>query len=123
MAVKIRLRRMGKKKEVHYRVVVAEASSAREGEFIEIIGYVNPRMDPPQVRLDEAKARTWLSRGAQPTDTVRDILQRQGILVRAGATASTPEAQAEVVTENPPSIGEEVAADAGTDRDGGEGAG
>jgi small subunit ribosomal protein S16 len=96
MAVKIRLRRTGKKKEVHYRIVVTEASAAREGSFIEAIGYVNPRLDPPQVRLNEERAKLWLGRGAQPTDTVRSILIRQGLLekTRAGAKREATEAAA-----------------------------
>lgn len=99
MAVKIRLRRTGKKKEVHYRVVVAEATTAREGSFIETLGYVNPRVHPAQVKIDEAKARLWLERGAQPTDTVRDILRRQGIL--AAPEVATPAAEQPAETGAP----------------------
>ena len=80
MAVKIRLRRIGKKKEVHYRVVVSEAATSSQGTFIEALGYVNPRLDPPQVQLDETKVRLWLKRGAQPTATVKSILKRAGLL-------------------------------------------
>ncbi len=107
MSVRIRLRRIGKKKEPHYRVVVADAQAARQGRFIETIGYLNPRTDPPQVRLEADKARAWLLRGAQPSDTVKTILIRQGIL-DAGAGKI---------------LAEEVSADASTDRDGGEGPG
>jgi small subunit ribosomal protein S16 len=122
MAVKIRLRRTGKKKEVHYRIVVAEASSAREGNFIENIGYLNPRQDPPEVRLDEEKARVWLSRGAQPTDSVKLIFGRLG-LIETPWTAKTGQqvSQSEVGVSTPPAG--EVAADAGTHRDDSQGAG
>jgi small subunit ribosomal protein S16 len=118
MAVKIRLRRTGKKKEAHYRVVVAEAQTARQGTFIETIGYVNPRTDPPQVRLDAEKARLWLERGAQPSDTVRDLLVRQGLLAKDVKKAGKAKSQVE---NSSPS--EEVSADAGTDRAGSESAG
>jgi len=80
MAVKIRLRRTGKKKEVHYRVVVSEAATSIQGSFIDSIGYVNPRQDPPKVDLDEEKVRLWLSRGAQPTETVRSIFVKAGLM-------------------------------------------
>ena len=121
MAVKIRLRRMGKKKEVHYRVVVAEARTAREGRFIETIGYVNPRIDPPQVRLDAERARVWLKRGAQPTDTVKTILIREGVWQKkepsqAGRQSETREGKSQIPRG-------EVSADAGTDRDDSEGSG
>ena len=89
MAVRIRLRRTGKKKEVHYRIVVAEAKTAREGNFIENIGYLNPRIDPPLVKLDEEKARVWLQRGAQPTETVKAILIRKGVMASDKAKVAT----------------------------------
>jgi len=125
MAVRIRLRRMGKKKEVHYRVVVAEACSAREGRFLETIGYLNPRTNPPQIRLDEERARHWLKRGAQPTDTVRSILLRQGLLERMPPAGEEERAEPASAAEDltPESPSGEVSADAGTDRDGGEGPG
>jgi len=74
LAVKIRLRRMGAKKHPFYRIVVADSRSPRRGRFIESIGYFNPCTEPPTVKLDEDKARDWLSKGAQPSDTARDIL-------------------------------------------------
>jgi small subunit ribosomal protein S16 len=80
MAVKIRLRRMGAKKAPFYRIVVADSRYPRDGRFIEEIGYVNPLKDPPEVRLDAVKAKQWLQNGAQPTDTVKDILKKQGVL-------------------------------------------
>ena len=80
MAVKIRLRRMGAKKAPFYRIVVADSRYPRDGRFIEEIGYVNPLTDPPEVRLDAEKAQQWIKNGAQPTDTVKDILKKQGVL-------------------------------------------
>ena len=76
MAVKIRLRRMGAKKKPFYRIVVADSRAARDGRFIEQIGYFDPTMDPPKVSLDAEKAKLWLSRGAQPTDVVRSIISK-----------------------------------------------
>ena len=78
--VKIRLRQVGSKKQLSYRVVVADARSPRDGRFIENIGYYNPRTDPPTVQIDEERARYWLNQGAQPTDPIRLMLERLGIL-------------------------------------------
>ncbi len=80
MAVKIRLRRMGAKKAPFYRVVVADSRYPRDGRFIEEIGTVNPMTDPATVNIDGEKAKKWISNGAQPTDTVKDILKKEGIL-------------------------------------------
>ena len=80
MAVKIRLRRMGAKKAPLYRIVVADSRYPRDGRFIEEIGYVNPLTNPPEVKLDSEKAQQWIKNGAQPTDTVKDILKKQGVL-------------------------------------------
>jgi len=80
LAVKIRLKRIGAKKQPRYRIVVADARSPRDGRFIEEIGYYNPVADPAELKIDEARAREWLARGAQPTDTVRALLARTGIL-------------------------------------------
>ena len=80
MAVKIRLRRMGAKKAPFYRIVVADSRYPRDGRFIEEIGYVNPLTNPPDVKLDNEKAQQWIKNGAQPTDTVKDILKKQGVL-------------------------------------------
>ena len=78
MAVKIRLRRMGAKKAPTYRVVVADSRSPRDGRFIEEIGYFNPRSD--ELKIDGDKAKTWLKNGAQPTETVKSILTKNGLL-------------------------------------------
>ena len=80
MAVKIRLRRMGAKKAPFYRVVVADSRYPRDGRFIEEIGYYNPMSDPAEVKLDADKAKKWIANGAQPTDTVKAILKKEGIL-------------------------------------------
>ena len=80
MAVKIRLRRMGAKKAPFYRIVVADERYPRDGRFIEEIGYYEPTKEPTVVNLDADKAKTWLKNGAQPTDTVKVILKKEGVL-------------------------------------------
>ena len=78
--VKIRLRRMGAKKAPFYRVVVADSRFARDGRFIEEIGYYDPTKEPSVVKIDADKAKQWLANGAQPTDTVREILKKAAVL-------------------------------------------
>ena len=78
--VKIRLRRMGAKKAPYYRVVVADARSPRDGRCIEEIGTYNPLTEPATVTIDVEKAQTWIKNGAQPTDTVRGLLKKAGVL-------------------------------------------
>ena len=80
MAVKIRLRRMGAKKAPFYRVVVADSRFPRDGRFIEEIGYYDPMKDPIEVKIDAEKAEKWLKNGAQPTDTVKDLLKKAEII-------------------------------------------
>ena len=80
MAVKIRLRRMGAKKAPFYRIVVADERYPRDGRFIEEIGYYDPTKEPTVVNLDADKAKTWLKNGAQPTETVKVILKKEGVL-------------------------------------------
>ena len=80
MAVKIRLRRMGQKKAPFYRVVVADSRYPRDGRFIEEIGYYNPQTEPAEVKIDADKAKDWLAKGAQPTETVRNLLKKSGIV-------------------------------------------
>lgn len=80
MAVKIRLRRMGAKKAPFYRVVVADSRYPRDGRFIEELGYYDPTKGPADVRLDAEKAKKWIANGAQPTDTVRALLKKNGVL-------------------------------------------
>ena len=78
--VKIRLKRMGAHKKPFYRVVVADSRAPRDGKFIEEIGYYNPLTDPADIRINEEIAKKWLWTGAQPTDTVRGLFKKTGIL-------------------------------------------
>lgn len=80
MAVRIRLKRMGAKKDPFYRVVVADSRSPRDGRFIEEIGYYNPAAQPEVVSIQEDKALDWLRKGAQPSETVRALFRRAGLL-------------------------------------------
>ena len=80
MSVKIRLKRMGAKKAPFYRVVVADSRSPRDGKFIEEIGYYNPISEPVEIKIDAEKAKKWLGTGAQPSDTVRSLLKKSGII-------------------------------------------
>ncbi|HJQ74003.1 MAG TPA: 30S ribosomal protein S16 [Gaiellaceae bacterium] len=79
MAVKLRLTRVGSKKNPIYRVVAADSRSPRDGKFIEIVGRYNPQSDPSLIDLDEEKVRGWLEKGAQPTESVAKLLKAQGI--------------------------------------------
>lgn len=79
MAVKIRLKRMGAKKAPFYRIVVADSRYPRDGRFIEEVGYYDPMTDPATVKLENEKIEKWLANGAQPTETVRSILNKNGI--------------------------------------------
>lgn len=78
--VKIRLRRMGAKKNPYYRIVVADSRSPRDGRCIEEIGAYNPLTEPATITVDAEKAKTWIKNGAQPTDTVRGLLKKAGVL-------------------------------------------
>lgn len=80
MAVKIRLKRMGSKKNPFYRIVVADSRSPRDGRSIEQIGYYNPLTEPATVKIDEEKALDWMSKGAKPSDTVRNLFSKEGIM-------------------------------------------
>lgn len=80
MAVKIRLRRMGAKKAPFYRIIVADSRSPRDGRFIEEVGYYNPMTNPAEIKVDAEKAQKWLESGAQPTETVKSILTKSGII-------------------------------------------
>jgi small subunit ribosomal protein S16 len=83
--LRIRLRRVGKKKQPSYRIVVADVRAPRDGAFVDQVGHYNPLTDPPTVVVNEDKVRHWLSVGAQPSDTVSQILKKQGVLEKAGA--------------------------------------
>lgn len=80
MAVKIRLKRMGANKKPFYRVVVADSRASRDGRFIEELGYYNPLTEPVDIKIDGEKAKKWISNGAQPTETVRSLLKKTGIV-------------------------------------------
>ncbi len=99
--VKIRLRRVGAKKQPSYRVVVADSRAPRDGRFIEIIGFYNPRTEPPTVRIEEARAIYWLERGAQPTRAVERLLEKLGIF-RKWARVKAGEGLEEVLAEEVP---------------------
>jgi small subunit ribosomal protein S16 len=82
LAVKLRLRRMGKKKSPFYRIVAAESRVARNGKYIDKVGHYNPVANPPDILVDSDKALSWLNKGAIPTDTVKNIFSRKGIMLR-----------------------------------------
>ena len=79
MAVKLRLTRVGSKKNPVYRIVAADSRSPRDGKFLEIVGRYNPQTDPSTIELDEEKVRDWLSKGAQPSGTVARLLKAKGV--------------------------------------------
>ena len=79
MAVKIRLKRMGAKKAPFYRVVVADSRYPRDGRFVEELGYYNPLTDPVDLKIDVEKAKAWVEKGAQPTETVKTLLKKAGV--------------------------------------------
>lgn len=80
MAVRIRLKRMGAKKRPFYRLVVADSRAARDGRFIDTLGYYNPITEPAQIEIDKEKALSWLKKGAQPSDTARALLKKSGVM-------------------------------------------
>jgi small subunit ribosomal protein S16 len=86
VATKIRLKRMGAKKRPFYRVVVADARSPRDGRFIEEIGYYDPATDPATIKIDEELALKWLGDGAKPSDTVKSLFKKQGIMEKFAAS-------------------------------------
>lgn len=102
--LKLRLRRMGAKRQPSYRIVVAESSSPRDGRFIETVGIYNPKTQPMTLRIETERVQHWLSVGAQPTDTVRSLLVRSGIL----EGRISKESAAEGYTVEPPQRGKET---------------
>jgi len=122
--LKIRLARVGKKKQPSYRVVIADARAPRDGAYVEVIGYYNPRTEPMTFELDEDKARDWLRKGAQPSERMHKLLAKKGILeppvfaapkakaeARAASAAPAPPPAATAAAEAAPSPAE-AAADA-----------
>ncbi|MEG2322121.1 MAG: 30S ribosomal protein S16 [Bacilli bacterium] len=91
MAVKLRLRRMGSRQKPFYRIVAADSRSPRDGKFIENIGTYNPIVDPAEVKIDIELALKWLKTGAQPTDTVKDLFSKQGIMKKFHESKMTKE--------------------------------
>jgi small subunit ribosomal protein S16 len=89
MAATIRLARFGAKKKPTYRIVVADSRAPRDGRFIERIGTYNPNQDPPVIRIEEERALEWLSQGARPSHTVRNLMRESGLLKRAMKGKST----------------------------------
>jgi len=83
VATRIRLRRMGAKKKPFYRIVVADSRSPRDGRFIEEIGYYDPLKNPAEVKIDDEKAIKWLKNGAQPSETVRALLNKAGLMEKS----------------------------------------
>jgi len=79
MATRIRLRRMGRKGQSHFRIVVADSRSPRDGRFVATIGHYNPRANPAVIQVDAGLAQAWLAKGALPTDTVRSLLKKAGV--------------------------------------------
>lgn len=86
MAVKMRLTRMGTKKKPYYRIVVADSASPRDGKFIEIVGNYDPKKNPAEITVKEDRVREWLSRGAEPTLTVSQLLGKKGITIAKDKT-------------------------------------
>lgn len=80
MAVRIRLRRMGAKKAPFYRVIIADNRSPRDGKFIEEIGTFNPLTEPAEIKIDAEKAKAWIAKGAQPSETVKALLKKSNII-------------------------------------------
>jgi small subunit ribosomal protein S16 len=79
MALKIRLTRMGSKKKPFYRIVALDSQTRRDGRALEYLGYYNPMTEPPDVNIDADRVKEWLAKGAQPTDTVKSLLKKQGL--------------------------------------------
>ena len=86
MAVKMRLTRMGTRKKPYYRIVVADSVSPRDGKFIEIVGSYDPKKNPAEITVKEDRVREWLSKGAEPTLTVTQLLGKKGITIAKGRT-------------------------------------
>ncbi len=114
MAVRLRLMRMGKKKQPTYRVVAADARAPRDGRFIEIVGTYNPRTEPSQIKIDNAKAVRWLREGAQPSERVRKLLDVSGAwdAFQSGTSVEDLEAKAKADAEAAKAAEETVTAGA-----------
>ncbi len=105
MSTRIRLRRVGRKKWPEYRIVVTDRRAARDGRFIETLGYYRPRSDPAEIQVDAERARAWLKQGATPSDTVRSLLKKAGVFASPKPTAeptTEPSAESAAAAEAPP---------------------
>lgn len=78
--LRIRLRRLGKKRQPYYRIVVAERRERRDGDFVDMVGSYNPHADPPTLQVDADKVRDWISKGAQPSEAAEKVLKRAGVI-------------------------------------------
>lgn len=117
MGLRIRLRRVGKRKQPQYRLVVAEAASPRDGRFVEAIGHCDPRLDPRAISVNEERALYWLRHGAQPSETALSILKTAGVWAKFGG--ATEESAGSSVPEAMPAAepdGQAAGADAEDDR-------
>ena len=99
MATRIRLRRVGRKKQPSYRIVVTDKARARDGRFVELLGHYDPTTEPVTLKVDHEKALAWLSKGATPSDTVRSLLKKAGVFETP--TEAPAEVSAEAPTEAP----------------------
>ncbi len=97
--IKLRLRRMGAKKQPSYRIVAADVRSPRDGRFIEIVGFYNPQTDPYTLQVNEERAKYWIDHGAQPTETVRSLLVKCGVIPARKFTATDEVASSAPATE------------------------
>jgi small subunit ribosomal protein S16 len=93
MSVKLRLTRIGRKKKPFYRIIAIDSRKRRDGAYLDRLGHYNPLSNPPEVVIDEAKAMDWLLKGAQPTDTVRSLLSKQGIMLKFDLTKKGVDAE------------------------------
>jgi len=92
MATRIRLRRVGRKGQAYFRIVVADSKSPRDGRFVAAIGNYNPKANPAVIEVNAEQARAWLEKGAMPTDTVRSLLKKAGVLGKSTPPPATPAA-------------------------------
>ncbi len=106
MSTRIRLRRVGRKKRPEYRIVVTDRRAARDGRFIETLGYDRPRSDPAEIQVDAERARAWLKQGATPSDTVRSLLKKAGVFASPEPTAEPPAEQPAEPTAEPTAAAE-----------------
>jgi small subunit ribosomal protein S16 len=102
MATRIRLRRVGRKKQPEYRIVVTDRRAARDGRFIETIGHYKPRENPALIEVDAEKTRAWLAKGATPSDTVRSLLKKAGVFSPAGEVVAAEAPVSDVAAPEAP---------------------